>query len=414
MTRYCAKCGSELDDDTRFCTSCGAPVDTVPETKIPAPQDAQPVSTTAHNTKTRAIAIGVVVAAVVIVAVVIAVFALMQGPGPTDESNAVTEQAQDEAAEDAIEERTIVTDHFKFVMPESWVDKVTWAMEHNVYPSPTGNGPDQDLTWYYFYLVGGDRFTDQVMSILVTNDAMGQLGQTSSIGEFKTSGGLDGYICFADWFLMGGTSSGLDDALIASLQSGGQVHYAVSDSMAKKEADLKTIEAWMKANVVPRITAVSSSSASPASTDDLGFKGVTSVRASSTLPTDSINTRDYSASSIMDGDEWTCWAENAPGPGIGEYVAFSGDGEQTFHGFKIRNGHQYSIQLYYKNARATSLSVIVDGEVMETVPLKEEGLNWQTITFAKPYTGKEIALRIDSAESGSSYDDCCIAEVEFF
>jgi len=58
--------------------------------------------------------------------------------------------------------------------------------------------------------------------------------------------------------------------------------------------------------------------------------------------------------------------------------------------------------------------VIVDGEVMETVPLKEEGLNWQTITFAKPYTGKEIALRIDSAEAGSSYDDCCIAEVEFF
>lgn len=253
MTRRCAKCGSELDDDIRFCTNCGAQLNAKPEAEVPAPQKGQGTAE-AGDKKKRAIVIGAVMAVVVISVICIMAFAIARQSDMTDGATSVAGQTQDEASEDAIE-----------------------------------------------------------------------------------------------------TSS-----------------------------------------------------------EDLGFKGIANVRASSTLPTDSINIRDYSAASIMDGDEWTCWAENVPGPGINEYVAFSGDGEQTFHGFKIRNGHQYSIQLYFKNARATSLNIIVDGEIMETVPLEDEGLNWQTITFAKPYTGKEIALQINTAESGSSYDDCCIAEVEFF
>lgn len=413
MTRRCAKCGSELDDDTRFCTNCGAQLDAEPETEVPAQQGAQGTAG-AGDKKKRAIIIGAVAAVAVIAVVCIMAFALTQQGGTTDGATSVASQTQDEASEDAMEARTVTTDYFSFVMPESWVNEVAWSEEHFTYPSPTGSGPDQNLHWYYFYLADGDKHTDQLMTILVTNNAMGELGQTTVLGEFAASGGLEGYVCFWDWFLMGDSPSGSNDALIADLQSGGQVQYAASDSAAKKEADLKTIEAWMKANVASQITALPSSPTTSAPGDDLGFKGITSVRASSTLPTDSINTRDYSASSLVDGDEWTCWAENVPGVGINEYVAFSGDGEQTFHGFRIRNGHQYSIDLYYKNARATSLSVIVDGEIVETVSLKDEGLNWQTITFARPYTGHEIALRIDTAEPGSSYDDCCIAEVEFF
>lgn len=417
MTRHCTSCGSVLDEDTRFCTNCGTPVDAAEDAATPASQQGQK-TTDAQDKRKRVVIIAVV--ALVIVVVIILAFALGQGTDTATESSTAVEQTQEEASESSsdasLEGRTVATDHFTFVMPESWEGKVTWSMNHQVYSSPRGPGyPDQELFWYDFYPVGGDSRSGEVMNILVTNDATGELGQTTVLGEFKTDDGLDGYINYSSSYLVDGFGDEVSKATMADLQSGGQVRYSASDSPQKREADAKVIEDWMKANVVPYVSPVDSAGSSSApSATDAGFKGITSARASSTLPTDGINTRDYSAASAIDGNERTCWCENVAGPGINEYLAFSGDSEQTFSGFKILNGHQDSIDLYRKNARATSLRVIVDGEVKETVQIPDNGLGWQAITFAQPYKGHEIALQIDTAVSGSSYDDCCITEIEFF
>ena len=418
MTRHCMNCGSALDEGTRFCTNCGTPVDAVADVATPAPQQDQKVAD-AQDRRKRTIIIAVIALAAIIVVIILA-FAFGRGTDTSVEPSIAVEQRQEGASESSsdasLEARTVVTDHFTFVMPESWEGKVTWSMNHQAYSSPRGPGyPDQELFWYDFYPVGGDSQSGEVMNILVTNDATGELGQTIVLGEFKTDDGLDGYINYSSSYLVDGFGDEVSKATMADLQSGGQVRYSASDSAQKREADAKVIEDWMKANVVPYVSPVdSASSSSSPSAADAGFKGITSARASSTLPTDGINTRDYSAASAIDGSVSTCWCENVAGPGINEYLAFSGDGEQTFSGFKILNGHQDSIDLYRKNARATSLRVIVDGEVKETAQIPDNGLGWQAITFAQPYMGHEIALQIDTAVSGSSYDDCCITEVEFF
>lgn len=168
-------------------------------------------------------------------------------------------------------------------------------------------------------------------------------------------------------------------------------------------------------NGVQQSGAVSEGSTSSSSVPaDLGFKGITSVYASSTLPTDSLNSRDYSAACLIDGNVETCWCEYVSGVGLNEYVTFAGPSEQTFHGFKIRIGHQASSDLYDANARPSSLDVDVDGVFQQNVRLQDKGLDWQTVTFSQPITGTEITLRIASAFTGSKYEDCCIAEVEFF
>lgn len=62
----------------------------------------------------------------------------------------------------------------------------------------------------------------------------------------------------------------------------------------------------------------------------------------------------------------------------------------------------------------SSLGVDVDGVFQQNVRVQDKGLDWQTVTFSQPITGTEITLRIASAFTGSKYEDCCIAEVEFF
>lgn len=145
-----------------------------------------------------------------------------------------------------------------------------------------------------------------------------------------------------------------------------------------------------------------------------GFEGITSVSASSYLPVDAINNRGYTAANAIDGNAQLAWVEGASGSGIGEWIAFKGNGEQGFSGFNIWNGYQESDDIYRKNARPSSVSVYVDGEKIGWYQLQDSGLGSQRVDFGDTFEGTEIKLVIDSVYPGWKYEDCGISEISFF
>lgn len=158
----------------------------------------------------------------------------------------------------------------------------------------------------------------------------------------------------------------------------------------------------------------SEGSASIVDSQKKGFEGVTSATASSYLPVDAINNRGYTAANAIDGSAQRAWVEGASGSGIGEWIAFRGDGEQGFSGFDIWNGYQESDDIYSKNARPSSVSVYVDGEKIGWYQLQDSGLGSQRVDFGDTFVGTEIRLVIDSVYPGWKYEDCGISEISFY
>ena len=150
-----------------------------------------------------------------------------------------------------------------------------------------------------------------------------------------------------------------------------------------------------------------------ATTTHVGFEGITSARASSTLATDSISS--YDADHVLDGDPATCWSEGVDGLGVGESITLSGDGVQTFSGFRLTNGYQKTSDLYYKNPRASSIDVLVDGElVMNISPMTDSYGTIEDYALPEPVDGTSITFVIEDAASGSAYTDTSISDIEVY
>lgn len=140
------------------------------------------------------------------------------------------------------------------------------------------------------------------------------------------------------------------------------------------------------------------------------FKGITTATASSTLGTDGINT--YEPENVLDGNPSTCWAEGVNSVGVGESITLSGDGEQLFSGFRIRNGYQKSEAIYNNNARATELEVQVDGKkVMTVTPTSNNFNRIDEYSLPKPTAGTSITFVIKKAAVGDRYEDTSISEI---
>ena len=140
------------------------------------------------------------------------------------------------------------------------------------------------------------------------------------------------------------------------------------------------------------------------------FKGITTATASSTLGTDGVNT--YDPENVLDGNPSTCWAEGVNSVGVGESITLSGDGEQLFSGFRIRNGYQKSEAIYNNNARATELEVQVDGKkVMTVTPTSNNFNRIDEYSLPKPTAGTSITFVIKKAAVGDRYEDTSISEI---
>ncbi len=148
--------------------------------------------------------------------------------------------------------------------------------------------------------------------------------------------------------------------------------------------------------------------------EQLAFKGMTKARASSTLPTGGVNTKDYSASNVLDGDTDTVWCEGDSGDGTGETITLSSDSPQAVSGFRIWSGYHESLHLYGINARPHKIRVTANGEEVVVKELSDAKLVHQEVKFPEPVITDSITIEILSVYDGSKYNDCCISEIRCY
>ena len=115
----------------------------------------------------------------------------------------------------------------------------------------------------------------------------------------------------------------------------------------------------------------------------------------------------------MDGDLATAWVEDGTGEGIDESITFTFDSVYLVSGMCIHAGYQKSAELYEKNARPASLTILFSSGETQTVTLQDVN-GPQDIVFPAPVETASITLVISSVYSGSKYTDTAVSEISFY
>lgn len=115
----------------------------------------------------------------------------------------------------------------------------------------------------------------------------------------------------------------------------------------------------------------------------------------------------------MDGDIKTCWAEGAPGQGIGENIRVDFKDNCKISGLNIWTGYQKSEDLFYKNSRPIAIRVLGSDGSNEIYKI-EDKMGKQRVDFKQPIYGDSLRIVIHKIAPGSKFDDTCIAEIDFF
>ncbi len=133
------------------------------------------------------------------------------------------------------------------------------------------------------------------------------------------------------------------------------------------------------------------------------------VTASSTYSGDRAT---HTAANLVDGKRETNWTEGVNGHGVGEYVEFTFQQEQTITGFRICSGNHSSDSYYVKNSRPERIKLTFEdgrSEDFALLDVKEE----LTFQLSEAVTTKTVRLTIQSVYEGSSWDDTVISEIVF-
>ena len=144
----------------------------------------------------------------------------------------------------------------------------------------------------------------------------------------------------------------------------------------------------------------------------VSMTAITSVDASSCL-SESQYSLYHTPDRIMDGDLATAWVEDGTGEGIDESITFTFDGVYLVSGMCIHAGYQKSAELYEKNARPASLTILFSNGGTQTVTLQDVN-GPQDIVFPAPVETASITLVISSVYSGSKYTDTAVSEISFY
>lgn len=120
----------------------------------------------------------------------------------------------------------------------------------------------------------------------------------------------------------------------------------------------------------------------------------------------------YYAGNVLSSTATSPWVEGASGYGVGEWIQIStSDGKQaTLSEVSIRNGHQRTSDLYYKNGRVQDITLEFSDGSSVYVTL-DDYMDWQTIVLSEPVSTSYVRIIIESVYSGSHYTDTCIARV---
>lgn len=127
--------------------------------------------------------------------------------------------------------------------------------------------------------------------------------------------------------------------------------------------------------------------------------------------------KDYPTSFTTDGKFETAWLEGVKGNGIGEWIMYSSETDQTVSSITIYNGYLKNDKVYLNNGRIKKLSLeFSDGEII-TKDL--EKLNYSgakkgcVVTLDNPKVTTSVKLTILDAYQGAYYTDTGISEVKF-
>lgn len=138
------------------------------------------------------------------------------------------------------------------------------------------------------------------------------------------------------------------------------------------------------------------------------------IETSSVLPPDS-TTSYYGGDNVTDGIMETAWNEGSSGDGTGEWIEFLATTPQRVSSVSIAGGYPKPYKdgsdVYYKNNRPKQVTISYDGG-SQTVTLQDLRGQFQNLTFTHPIETTFIRITIDSVYKGTSYNDCCIAEVK--
>ena len=121
----------------------------------------------------------------------------------------------------------------------------------------------------------------------------------------------------------------------------------------------------------------------------------------------------HSGRLAVDGNTNTCWSEGVKGLGIGENIEIHFNGNYRVNGMNIWIGHQKSQQLYYQNARPTSVRILGSDGSNEVYNLNDT-YGMQRVNFRYPITVNKVKVAVERVAPGSKYEDTSIAEVNFF
>ena len=82
-------------------------------------------------------------------------------------------------------------------------------------------------------------------------------------------------------------------------------------------------------------------------------------------------------------------------------------------GFSVANGYWKNNKVYYENARARTVNVYCDGNFVQTFHF-EDRREYQVFLFDSPVVCSSVMFEIVDGYAGSTYNDCCITEIELF
>ena len=121
----------------------------------------------------------------------------------------------------------------------------------------------------------------------------------------------------------------------------------------------------------------------------------------------------HSGSLAVDGNVKSCWSEGVKGLGVGENIEIQFNDTYRVNGMNIWIGHQKTRELFYQNARPTAIRVAGSDGSSEVYRLNDT-FGGQRVPFKYPITVSKLYLVVEQVARGSTYEDTCIAEVNFF
>lgn len=126
-----------------------------------------------------------------------------------------------------------------------------------------------------------------------------------------------------------------------------------------------------------------------------------------------LNDKDqYHSLRAFDKDITTCWQENAPGAGIGEWIMCSSPSTQYVNSISIVNGYSKTQNLYNQNGRVTRIKIETN-TFSEICSVTDEFGAITVISFDQPLECTYIKFTVIDAISGAKWDDTAISEITF-